>query len=160
MMNLKHSLKRQLSNIPRWLPITIGIVALLGFADATYLAVEHFSNTIPPCAAGSCELVLTSPYSTVFGIPDSLLGALYYLFILVLVVLYFDAKKEIYLRIALFCTLAGVISSAAFVWLMAFVIHAYCQYCLASAATSTTLFIVAVFALCRYRTAEVATSEK
>lgn len=158
-MNLKQSLKKQLSNIPRWLPIVLGVIALIGFADAAYLSIEHFSNVIPPCAAGSCELVLTSKYSNVFGIPVSLFGSLYYLLVLVLVVLYFDAKKEIYLRIALFCTFAGMISSAIFVALMVFVIHAYCQYCLLSAGTSTALFIISVFALRKYRD-EVATSVK
>lgn len=151
MNNLKQSLTRPLGNIPRWLPIVVGIIALCGFIDATYLTIQHYMNSIPPCAAGSCELVLTSKYSQVFGVPVALGGSLYYLAVLVLVILYFDAKKEIYLRIGLYLTTAGLIASLAFLSLMAFVIKAYCQYCLVSAATSISLFVIAMFTLCKYR---------
>jgi uncharacterized membrane protein len=157
MLISKHSLKRTLSNVPKWVPISLGIVALLGFADATYLTIEHFSNLIPPCTLSSCEIVLTSKYSTMFGIPDPLLGSIYYFMILVLVFAYFDSKKEVLLRVALFGTTAGFLFSLWLVYLQAFVLHAYCQYCLGSAASSTALFIIAVIALAKYRSPEIST---
>ena len=46
------------------------IVALIGFADASYLTVEHYRNVIPPCTTSGCETVLTSSYSTILhGFP-------------------------------------------------------------------------------------------
>lgn len=120
------------------------VVAAIGFADATYLTIEHYANKIPPCVIGSCETVLSSSYATVAGIPVALGGAIYYFIILVLLLLYIDMKKEIILRSALLFTTVGFLASVYFFFIQAFVLHAFCQYCLISALTSTILFITAI----------------
>ncbi len=120
------------------------VVAALGFLDAAYLTVEHYLNSVPPCAIGGCEVVLTSVYATVAGVPVALLGALYYLVVLVLLKMYLDTKKEIFARIALLLTIAGMLSTIYFFILQAFVLHAFCVYCIGSAITSTALFIGAL----------------
>lgn len=122
-------------------------IAGLGFADATYLTVEHFMNSVPPCAVGGCEIVLTSSFATVAGIPVALTGALYYLALLIFLKLYVDTKKEKFLRIALGLTFVGMIATIYFFILQAFVIKAYCLYCLGSTATSTALFVGALVVL-------------
>jgi uncharacterized membrane protein len=144
-----------LTNIPFWLPITLGIVALCGFIDAAYLTIEHYANTIPPCVVGNCELVLTSKFATVAGIPVALLGTLYYLAILVLVIGYFESKKEVLLRTAMFATTLGLLASIWFFVLQAFVLHAFCQFCLISATTSTALFVIAGIGFKKYSKAPV-----
>ena len=74
-------------------------VAPLGFADAVYLTVEHYANRVPPCTIlHGCEQVTTSAYSFFYGIPVALLGALYYLAIIVGVALYLDTKRELILK--------------------------------------------------------------
>lgn len=151
MMNLSQFLKKQLSSIPRWVPISVGLVALAGFIDATYLTVEHYMNALPPCVIGDCELVLTSKFSEVAGVPVALLGAIYYLAIIVLVIIYFDTKREVFIRSALFVTTAGMLASLWFTFLQIFIIHAFCQFCLISAATSTTLFVISIISLKKYR---------
>lgn len=139
----------------------MGIVAAVGFIDATYLTIEHYMNAIPPCAVGNCEVVLTSVYSVVPGtnIPAALVGALYYLLIVVLVIVLFDLKKDgqneklrvLILRKMLSITVFGFLASLWFLYLQAFVLHAYCQYCLVSAATSTILFAIAVYSMKKWR---------
>jgi uncharacterized membrane protein len=150
--------QRQLQNpkfmrlvISKWLLIFLIIIAGIGFTDSTYLTVEHYTNSNPPCFIGSCELVLTSSYSTVAGIPVALFGMAYYLFILVALLVFFDSKKETALRIGLFSTVIGFIVSVYLFFLQASVIHAFCQYCLGSAATSTILFIAAVCIIVKSR---------
>ncbi len=116
-------------------------VGFLGFLDATYLTVEHFQGTIPPCSVvQGCERVLTSPYATAAGIPVALLGALYYLGIVVGALFYFDTAREKILEHLAWFTSAGLLASLWFLFLQAFILHSFCQYCLLSAATSTTLF--------------------
>jgi uncharacterized membrane protein len=137
--------------IPKWLLIALIIVAAIGFVDATYLTVEHYTNANPPCYIGSCELVLTSAYSTVAGIPVALGGVADYLFMLVMLIIFLDSKKEMALRIALYSTAVGFAASIYFFILQAFVIHAFCQYCLGSATTSTILFITAVCLIVKSR---------
>ena len=125
--------------------LTIGV---LGFLDATYLAVEHFLNSIPPCSLVSgCEEVLTSNFAVIGGVPVALLGALYYLLIVVMTIVFLDTKNTRVLKIAAKLTILGFIASLGFVYIQLFVLHAICLYCMGSALTSTLLFILGVLVL-------------
>ncbi len=118
------------------------IIAGLGFADATFLAVEHFLGVIPPCSIGGCEQVTTSVYSKIFGIPVAYTGVAYYLAVLVLLVLFFDLKKPLFVKGIFALTTTGFLFSLYFTFLQFFVIKAICPYCLFSALTSTVLFLL------------------
>ena len=121
------------------------ILSAIGLLDATYLTVKHYLGGIPPCTLRGCEVVLTSAYNTIAGVPVALLGVLYYVTILLLSLAYLVSKKEAILRYAAHLTPAGFLASAYFVYLQLFVIKAICLYCMASAATSTLLFILGVY---------------
>ncbi|MDO8509867.1 MAG: vitamin K epoxide reductase family protein [bacterium] len=123
------------------------IVSAIGFFDATYLTVEHYRGSVPPCSIAGCEVVLVSQYSVVAGVPVALLGAFYYLMILVLSIAYLDNKKEIIIYLAAYSTFAGFIASIYFVYLQIFVIGHICQYCMVSATTSTILFIFGMYVI-------------
>lgn len=151
MWNLKKLLTTPLQPLPTKLIIVLAIVALIGFADATYLTIEHYSGEIPPCTVGGCEQVLTSDYATVWGIPVALTGAFYYFVLLVGILIYFESKKEIILRTVLALTAIGFIVSLYLFYLQASVLEAFCLYCLGSAATSTALFGLAIFVFSKYR---------
>ncbi|MDP3962408.1 MAG: vitamin K epoxide reductase family protein [bacterium] len=141
---------KELLTKPFQKPVNKGIVifliavAAVGFFDAAYLTIQHFMNVIPPCTIDGCETVLASAYAEVAGVPVALLGAVYYLSIMVLLIAYLDSKKEALLRWALAITALGFLASIYFFILQAWVIKAYCQYCLLSATTSTILFITAI----------------
>ncbi len=142
------------SSIPKWIPILILIIAIIGFADATYLTVKHYQNVIPPCTIGGCETVLTSQYSQVIGIPVSLVGAVYYLILGIFLVIFLDTKKEIFLRIPLLFSIVGALASLGFISLMIFVIKAFCPYCAVSAFTSLSIFALSWWLLCSSREVE------
>ena len=153
MTNLKLLFKRPLRAVPNNIIIGALIVALIGFADAVYLTLERYQGVIPPCSiTGGCEAVLTSAYATIAGIPVSLLGVLFYLVILIGLFAYLESKNTKILKWTLFLTAFGFLSSLWFVFLQAFVIHAYCAYCLFSALTSTVLFICALVVFSKYST--------
>lgn len=146
MQNLKRLLTTPLSRpLSKGLLTFLFVVAGLGFADAAYLTVEHYGNKIPPCSIGSCETVLSSSFAVVAGIPVALGGAIYYLLILILLKVYIDTKNEKILRSALVFTTAGLLATIYFFILQAFVLHAFCIYCIGSALTSTTLFATAIY---------------
>lgn len=129
--------------VPRWFAISLLVIALIGLADAGFLAFEHLRGVPPPCGAGSqCEVVTTSDYAQILGIPVAYLGTLYYLFIAVLCVLYFDKKNPAWIRLASVVTPIGLIMSLWFVGVQAFILHAFCYYCLGSAASSSALAIL------------------
>ena len=145
----------QFNAIPKSIINTLIAIAAIGFIDATYLTINHFQNGTPPCFIGSCEVVLTSAYSVMFGVPVALLGGLYYLFILICLGVYIESqtaiRKNRALTIGLSVSIIGLGMSLYFLYVQAFVLHAFCQYCLASALTSTLLFIVSVFVVVKYR---------
>ena len=154
-MHLKRLLMKPLANVPVWLVWTAFVIALIGFADATYLTVEHFQGIIPPCSiTGGCENVLTSPYAAIAGIPVPLLGAVYYVLMLLGLYIYLDTKKEIVLRYMLRFSVVGFIMTTWFLYVQQFLIHAYCQYCLLSALTSTLLFVIAIVSFTKYSSHE------
>jgi len=146
---------RPLQAVPTKAIIFILILALIGFADASYLTIEHYRNAIPPCTIGSCETVLTSAYSTVFGVPVALAGAIYYLIVLIAAFAYLEGKKghhhEKALRFALILTIIAGLASITFISLMAFVLHTWCIYCLVSDTTSIILAITALCLFAKYR---------
>ena len=150
MKHLKRLLRKPLHPVPVKVIAFPLAFAALGFADATFLTFEHFRNIIPPCTVGSCEAVLSSSYSVIFGIPVSALGVLYYLTLLIGLFAYLDFKKAVIARATLSLTVCGLVMSIWFVFLQAFVLHAYCLYCMGSATISTALFISAVLVFKKY----------
>jgi uncharacterized membrane protein len=125
----------------RWYPTTALIFAGVGFADATYLTVEHYTSFSLPCTiTNGCETVTNSAYSLMFGIPVALLGSLYYVGMLlaIYVILEFGVKR--YLKYVAMASTAGFVFSLWFVYVQIFLIGAICQYCMISAFTSTLLF--------------------
>ena len=128
--------------------IIMMVISFLGFSDATYLASEYYLGKPITCSIlKGCEVVTTSQYSKILGIPVSLFGSLYYLTILLGIIFYLDSKKAEVLKYLGLFTVSGFIASLYFVFLQAFVIQAYCIYCLFSATTSTLLFILGMYLL-------------
>lgn len=156
MNNLSQLLTRPLRAVPSKAVIFFLIIALLGFADATYLTVEHYLGAVPPCSiTAGCEAVLTSSYASILGVPVSLLGALFYLAVLVGAFAYLENKHEKLLRYALALTIIGFIMSLWFVYVQVFIIGSYCIYCLGSALTSTILFVTAMEILKKYSNGKI-----
>lgn len=129
------------SSTTRFLPTALGILGFLGFLDATYLTILHYKNAIPPCTlAGGCETVLTSQYSMLFGIPISLIGVVYYITVLALLLVWIQTKRVKWLTLLVVLTGAGLAVAIYLVYLQAFVLHAFCQYCLTSELIDFLLF--------------------
>lgn len=141
-MMISNKPSKMLSQENKLLATGFIILSLLGFLDATYLTIEHFQGTIPPCSvARGCETVLTSQFSTVGPIPVALLGALYYVTILIGTIIYLDIKNEMLFKGIARFTIFGLFASLYFFGLQWFILNAWCQYCLISALISTLLFI-------------------
>lgn len=122
------------------------ILSILGFLDATYLTIEHYLGSVPKCVVvNGCEKVLTSQWNQLFGIPISLFGALYYLFVLILTITYMRNNNWKFLLSACGAVTLGFLFSLRLVYLQIFVIEQICFYCAISALITTGLFITALF---------------
>lgn len=128
----------------RILPLFFVVGSFIGFLDSAYLTATHYYGTLAPCIiVHGCDTVTTSAYSQIGGIPVALLGAVYYLTVFLLTLIFLDTKKRIFFDVARLCTLVGFLFSLWFLFVQAFLLHAYCIYCLGSLATSTILFLIA-----------------
>jgi uncharacterized membrane protein len=107
---------------------------LLGLADATYLTVIALTGETAACGGqAGCSQVLGSAYSKMAGIPVAAFGvAGYFTAFTFAIFAAFD-----YARARKFFALTVGALFAATLWLLyvqAFLLHAFCRYCLFSAA--------------------------
>jgi uncharacterized membrane protein len=120
------------------------ILSFLGFLVATYLTILHVKNIIPPCSVtGNCEKVLTSQFATIGPIPLALLGSLFYLAIIILCVLLLTSYKKLFLDLFYISAAVGFLVSIILILIQAYILHAFCQYCLTSEAISTGIVVLA-----------------
>ncbi|HZG54464.1 MAG TPA: vitamin K epoxide reductase family protein [Pyrinomonadaceae bacterium] len=120
------------------------VLSLAGLADAVYLTVEHLTGRSVRCTVTSgCSEVLASPYATIGDYPLALLGALAYFTAFSLATLAAFGSQR---AGNLFALLVGLMFAVSLwlLYLQAFVLHAFCQYCLLSAAITTLLAGLAV----------------
>lgn len=121
----------------------ISVVAFLGMVDALYLTVMR-GVPVPCSVSGGCNEVLTSEYSAVFGIPLSVIGLTFYVAVFCMAILDAFGTAPL-LKWIFWLALPGVAITLVLLYLQAFVIHHFCQYCLASAAFVTTIFLIAAW---------------
>ena len=124
--------------------VTAAVLSLIGLADSVYLTVEHLVGENAGCVvARGCAEVLGSNYASIGPLPIALIGALAYFIAFSLALLAaFD-----YRRCELFLLLLVQAMFAVTLWLLlvqAFVLHAFCDYCLLSAAVTVLLTVTAL----------------
>ncbi|HEX6283736.1 MAG TPA: vitamin K epoxide reductase family protein [Pyrinomonadaceae bacterium] len=122
--------------------VTAAIVSLLGLADAIYLTVQHVTGQSVRCTIVSgCSEVLSSSYAVVAGFPLALIGAAAYFSVFSLATLAaFGYRLAGTLLTPL--VLLMFLVSLWLVYLQGFVIGAWCQFCLLSAAVTTALTVI------------------
>jgi len=112
----------------------VAIVAVVGLADATYLTVQALTGETLSCGGSpDCFRVLGSSYARLGGIPVAMLGALAYFTVFTFATFaafgYARAPKFL-----VFIAGAMFLMTLWLLYVQAFLLHAYCRYCLFSAA--------------------------
>jgi uncharacterized membrane protein len=117
------------------------VVALVGVGVASYLTYVHYRPSALICTGGGgCETVQESSYAELAGIPIALLGLLAYAGVLALLAWDTPAARTMTAAIAL-----GAAGFAIYlVTLQAFVIDAWCVWCLANDVVVVPLLAVLV----------------
>ena len=120
----------------------VALLSLIGLTDAIYLTVKHVTGGVVPCTlTGSCEQVLNSSYATIAGIPLAALGALAYFTVFSLAILAAFGNE---LARSFLIFVVGLMLAFS-IWLFilqAFVLHAFCQFCLLSAGVTFLLSVI------------------
>ena len=127
--------------------VTAAILSLLGLADALYLTIEHVTGQSVRCTiVAGCSEVLSSQYAVVAGVPLALVGAAAYFTVFSLATLAAFGYR-IAVKLLAVLVLLMFLVSLWLIYLQAFVIHAFCQFCLLSAAVTTALTVVVLIAV-------------
>ncbi|HEV7744554.1 MAG TPA: vitamin K epoxide reductase family protein [Pyrinomonadaceae bacterium] len=120
----------------------IALVSLIGLTDAIYLTVEHLSGRSVRCTITSgCSEVLSSEYATVRGYPLAALGAVAYFTVFSLATLAAFGYRGLG-KLLLPLVAVMFLTTLWLLYLQAFVIHHFCQYCLLSALVTTVLTVL------------------
>lgn len=122
------------------------LISLLGLFLGAYLTLYKFGYIGSlVCNVSSCEQVQTSRWSVFIGLPVATWGLGFYVVMLVLSLVglqeRFEESREVSLALVAMSGV-GLLFTAWLNYLEAFVINAWCEWCIASA-----LLVVALFAL-------------
>lgn len=112
----------------------IAVIALAGLADATYLTVAHLSGATSICGeSAGCSVVLGSTYASFRGIPTAAFGTIGYFlaFSAATLALFGYARARVFLGVVIAAMFAATLC---FIYLQAIVLHAFCPFCMLSAA--------------------------
>jgi uncharacterized membrane protein len=88
----------------RWIGLNVKktalAIAVIGLLISVYLTITHYSSALPLACPDkgiiNCANVLNSQYSTIFGVPNAVLGIVFFIIDALVIMRYF-AKEEMLL---------------------------------------------------------------
>ena len=132
----------------------LAVLGLPGSAVAAYLTYSHWADRPTECGGiGECELVQTSEYSDIAGVPVALLGLLYFVAMAFLALARINRIKwmpgglEWAGPAALSMALAATAFVAYLTYVELFVLEAICVWCVALATLTVASLALTVWAL-------------
>ncbi|RZM79101.1 vitamin K epoxide reductase family protein [Leptolyngbya iicbica] len=147
--------KKEISWIHRYArPLMAGLAAV-GAVVTAYLTINKFMGSSTACPTKGCDIVLSSPYATVFGQPLALFGFLAYVSMIGLAIAPLLVRgpdqKELRANLTRWTQpllflggTAMMVFSGYLMYLLTAEIKAVCLYCVGSALLSTGLFLLAL----------------
>lgn len=108
--------------------------ALMGLLISSYLTYSYYSHNSVVCVLGeksTCNNVLNSKYSSLFfGLPNSLIGGL--LFLALVVLSYLGIKNKKVNKPIFYLSLAAFLFDLMLAYITFFVIDSFCIWCFAT----------------------------
>lgn len=119
------------------------IVSFMGLVVAGYLTITYASNAPVACISGEgCLAAQLSPYASFMGVQTPIYGVIYYLALGILAALWsLETKKKLLVPLGIL-TSVGLAVSIFLSSIEAFVLHAWCSWCVASACLTMIAFII------------------
>lgn len=129
--------------------IILIVLSILGLGVSSYLAYVYMADIPVRCSEGGflsgCKDVQKSEFAQFFSIPIPLFGVLFYLFILFDQTFLQKLHRRLYAWRSFFwfVSLVAFLFSLYLTFLEAFVIEAWCIWCIGSGVISIMIFIIA-----------------
>jgi uncharacterized membrane protein len=135
--------------------MAIAVLALVGLLISAYMGAYSFGLTGEiVCGSGGCSIVQDSPWARLQGIPVPALGLAGYAALLAAALAGLQPALAARRGISFVLSAGAVVGlgfSAYFTYLEAFVIHAWCRWCVASAVVTVLIFLFTLPELRRLR---------
>lgn len=124
----------------------VSVLALIGLFISAYLllySMGWYGDIL--CGTGACEVVQTSEYAVFLGVPVPAWGTAWYAAVLVAGLILASGRvgagaPEPVLGLL---TVGGLAFSVYLTWIEAFVLEAWCRWCVASAVLTVLIFLLA-----------------
>jgi len=131
-------------------PFYLIILSVIGFAVSFYIYYSKKHDKHLYCVIGhDCDIVVHSKYGKTFGIENTIPGMFYFLIIFFygfFIVLNRNIFKEsIIYYFIVGISLASVLFSIYLVFVQAFVLKKWCDYCVISTIVSLLILIILIF---------------
>ena len=123
--------------------LAIALIAFLGMMDTFYISIKRGGPPVACHVTKGCNDVLTSKYSTLAGIPLSWFGLAFYLAVFSCAVFDLSGAAS-WAHLIFWPALSAFVISLSLVGVQAFILHAFCEYCLISALFSTLIFLLSI----------------
>lgn len=145
------------------LRLFIVLLSLAGLADALYFTLAYYGRIrkarwVPEilCArdGSSCVTVVRTPYARVFGVPNSILGIVYYLLLLVWIAFvprhmnlfgHLLRPFETLGLLLMGASLSSVVLGFYLIYALRRILFTHCLFCYAAHAINLTLFVLLIF---------------
>jgi uncharacterized membrane protein len=133
-------------DLPRSISITFLTLSFLGLLDSLYLYISHVRGASLLCGTlKGCDIVAASPYSTMGGVPLSLLGVLFYAGMLILSAAIISHDRFVIRQTLAVGAFIGALASIWFEYIQLVLIGAWCIYCLFSALITWSMALCILF---------------
>lgn len=132
--------------------MAVAVLALVGVFISSYMLLHKLGvvGTLS-CTVGDCATVQLSPYAVFMGVPVPVLGVIGYMLILAVALAGVQGGPH-WIAPALLALGFGAFAFSMYLTaLEAFVIHAWCQWCVGSAIVATLIFLFALAEIPRLR---------
>ena len=141
----------------------IVVLSLAGLADALYFTLAYYGRIrkarwVPEilCAreGSNCVTVVRTPYARVFGVPNSLLGIVYYVLLLAWIMFvprhasiagHVLRPFEILGLLLLGAGLSSVVFGFYLIYALRRILYTHCPLCYVAHAINTVLFVLLIF---------------
>lgn len=121
------------------------IISFLGLIVSGYLFIHYVSPEPIACISGEgCKAAQLSDYASFYGIPTPAYGVVFYLALGLLGAVWSESTRKKVLPLLITLTTTGFIVSLFLSGIEAFVLKAWCSWCVASALLSVAAFIITI----------------
>lgn len=125
--------------------ILVGL-AFVGMIDSAYVGLSSLQGFIVPCEiTGGCEEVLNSPYSRISGVSIAWIGFFFYGWVTACAIFAVYGFPRC-LQFSLGANIPAFAFTLYLLYVQAFVLRAFCDYCLLSALLVTLILGLHLFA--------------